>query len=122
MRTKTTLAILALLVMALPSMASAPAVIPQGAEANGPTSITADVKCRVDEVRDESTLVLVDFDTESRHVVRLDDTVKIRARSKKDFNGRKKLGFADLRKGQTVKVTVYVADGAIRRITVLEAA
>lgn len=126
MRTTTTLAICILLGLslgtALPAIASAPAVIPEGADANMPTSITAWVKCRVAEVRDDSTVVLVDFETETEHVVQLDDTVKIRARKKKDFNGRKKLGFADLREGQTVKVTLLVTDGSIRSITVLERA
>ena len=48
--------------------------------------------------------------------------MKLRARRKKDFNGRKKLGLADLQAGQTVKVTYMVADGTIRSITVLDKA
>ena len=124
MRTKTILAILVLFgLSAMSAIASSPAEMPEGADANAPASITADLKCRVDEVdASESTLVLVDLETESRHVVKLADSVKLRARFKKDFNGRKKLGLADLRKGQTVKVTYYVADLSIRRITVIEPA
>ena len=124
MRTKTTLAILVLIGFSTMSvLASSPAEMPEGADANAPASITADVKCRIDEVdANESTLVLVDLENESRHVVALDDKVKLRARKKKDFDGRKKLGLADLRKGQTVKVTYYVTDLSIRSITVLEAA
>jgi hypothetical protein len=123
MRSKTTLATLLLFVAAsLPAAASHPASVPSDTDANAPSAITADFKCRVEEVGEDSTLVLVDVDTESRHVVQLDDTVRIRARSKKDFDGRKKLGLADLQPGQTIKVTVYVADGSIRAITVLEKA
>lgn len=127
MRTKTTLAVLVLFVLiglaSLPVAASAPVTAPAGSDANMPTAITAHVKCRVERVSgNDSTIVLVDFDTESRHVIQLDDSVKIRARKKKDFNGRKKLGIADLREGQTVKVTLLVNDGTIRQITVLERA
>ena len=123
MYTKTAFVSLVLLTaFALPATASSPAEMPEGAEANGPTSITADLKCRVEEVGENSTIVLVDLETETRHEIQLDDTVNIRARKKKDFDGRKKLGLADLRAGQTVKVTYQVTDGAIRKITVLERA
>ena len=121
MRTKTTLAFLALVSMSLPVFASHPAVVPE--DANAPASITADVRCRVEAVdASESVLVLVDLETETVHEVQLADSVKLRARKKKDFDGRKKLGLADLQKGQTVKVTYMVADGTIRSITVLEKA
>ena len=123
MRTKTTLAILALFSMTVPVLASHPAEIPEGAGANAPSSITADVKCRIEAVSATSSkLVLVDLETESVHELELEDSVKLRAKKKKDFGGRKKLGLADLQPGQTVKVTYYVADGAIRSITVLEKA
>ena len=123
MYTKTAFVSLVLLTaFALPATASSPAEMPEGAEANGPTSITADLKCRVEEVGENSTIVLVDLETETRHEIQLDDTVNIRARKKKDFDGRKKLGLADLRAGQTVKVTHPVPYGAIRKITVLERA
>ena len=122
MRSKSTLATLLLLTFAaLPVTASAPATVPTGADANMPTSITADFQLEISEVRDDSTVVFLD-ENQAQHVVQLDDTVKIRARKKRDFNGRKKLGLADLRVGQKVKVTVFVADGAIRSITVLERA
>ncbi len=124
MHTKTAFLFFVLLtaVSVLPAAASSPAEMPEGAEANGPTSITADVKCRVEQIGENSTIVLVDLETESRHEIQLDDTVTIRARKKKDFDGRKKLGLADLREGQTVKVTFQIADGVIRKITVLERA
>lgn len=123
MRTKTTLASLVLFGLSVvPAMASHPASIAAGTDANDPTTITADINCQVAEVRDDSTLVLIDDETRGEYVVQLDDKVKIRARSKKDFNGRKKLGLADLRQGQKIKVTVYIADGSIRSITVLEKA
>ncbi len=122
MRSKTTLATLLLVTLAvLPAAASAPASIPEGADANMPTSITAEFRLEIAEVRDDSTVVFLDEDN-MEHAVQLDDTVKIRARKKKDFDGRKRLGLADLRVGQKVKVTVFVADGAIRSITVLERA
>ena len=135
MRTKATLAIFLLgAVSILPAVAFGsdanrsrhcgatplPGTVPVGAEANGLMSITAAVTRRVAAVVDDGTVVLVDLETESQELVQLDDSVKIRARSKKDFQGRKKLGLADLREGQIVKVTLYVADGSIRSITVLE--
>ena len=124
MRTKTTLTLLALLTLAaLPALASSPAAMPVGGGDNGPTSITVDIKCRIAEVNAEtSRLILVDLETETAHEIALDDTVKLRARRKKDFQGRKKLGLGDLREGQELKVTVFIADGSIRRITVIKAA
>ena len=124
MRTKTTLTVLVLLALgALPALASSPAAMPVGADDNSPSSITVDIKCRIAEIdAATSTLVLVDLETETPHEITLEDTVKLRARRKRDFQGRKKLGLADLRAGQELKVTVFVADGSIRSITVVKAA
>ena len=129
MRSKTTLLArcifgLALTMLALsPAIASTPASRPEGpTDPNFPASVTFDVRARVEQVGGESTIVLVDLENDARHVIQLDDTVKIRARKKKAFNGRKKLGFADLRAGQLVKVTARTEDGQIQSITVLRAA
>ena len=123
MRSKTTTLITLLALVAVPALASSPAARPVGYELNDPSTITVDIKCTIAQVDAAgSRLVLVDHETETPHEVELDDTVKLRARKKKDFGGRKKLGLADLRVGQELKVTVLVADGSISKITVLKKA
>lgn len=65
---------------------------------------------------------LYDPETETTHVVVLTEKTKLTARRKKDFDGRRKLEFADLETGQTVKVTYRTDDGRITSIQVMDKA
>ncbi len=124
MRTKRCVSVCLLLCLFTPSLkASSPAAIPVGIDDGSPSSITADFYCKVLEVeRANSKLVLLELESETSHEVVLDDSVKLRARSRRDFDGRKKLGLADLRAGQEIKIRVLLTDGSIRRITVVKQA
>jgi hypothetical protein len=107
--------------MALPALASTPT--PGGKawdSGESPTAVTRTVEARVLEVREGRTLVLVDKD-ERQHVVQVSDKVEIRAQSKKDFDGLKKLDFGHLREGHRLKITFYADSGQLVRIQVQKA-
>ena len=96
--------------------------VPSGGGSVDPYKVTEMMKCIITEIKADGTIMVRDSKTEEVHPLALKYDTKLTAQDKKAFDGRKKLGFADLRAGQTVKVTFYVADGAIRTITVLERA
>ena len=54
--------------------------------------------------------------------MQLDDGVALRAKRKKDFDGRKKLSFSDLAAGQVIKLTYLTENRRVVRIDVLEKA
>ena len=88
-----------------------------------PTSVTASAKLEVRRVENEpNRLYLFDPETEKTHVVVISEKTKLTARRKKDFDGRRKLDFADLTSGQTLKITYRTDDGRITSIQVLEKA
>ena len=88
-----------------------------------PTAVIASAKLKVRRVENEpNRLYLFDPETEKTHVVVVSEKTKLTARRKKDFDGRRKLGFADLTSGQTLKITYRTDDGRITSIQVLEKA
>jgi len=84
------------------------------------SSITASLRCTVVDVRPDNRIVLRDIESGAQKEITIAPTIKLRTRAKKDFGGRRKLTFADLNVGQTVKVTVQRHDGVITRIDVLK--
>lgn len=70
----------------------------------------------------DNQMKLLDPRTEREVVLKLTDAVPLRARSKKQFDGRKQLAWDDLAKGQKIRLTFRPDDGAIIRLTVLKTA
>jgi hypothetical protein len=83
-----------------------------------PTAVTASVDAVILEVREERTLVVRDTD-DRHHEILLPENAKIRADNRRDFDGMKKLEFAQLRPGHQVKLTFLTATGEIVRVKVL---
>ena len=107
--------------VALPAVASTPTPGGNAWDNSDPaTAVTRTVEARILEVRENRTLVVVDKD-ERQHVIQLPEKVEIRAQSKKDFDGLKKLDFGHLREGHRVKLTFYADSGQLVRIQVQKA-
>lgn len=85
-----------------------------------PVSITKTAKLIVKEIPELGKLVLEDERTGQLHNVKLNETVALKARSKRQFDGRKKLGFNDLEVGQRLKITYRADSGEILKILVLD--
>lgn len=83
-----------------------------------PTAVTGSVECVVVEVRDDRTLVVRD-DQEREHVVQIPEKAKIRAEHRREFDGRRKLEFGQLRAGHELKLTYLTENGEIVRVKVL---
>lgn len=83
-----------------------------------PTAVTASVECVVLEVREDRTLLVRD-ELAREHVVQIPESAKISARNRREFDGRKKLEFAELRAGHELKLTFLTASGAVVRVKVL---
>jgi len=94
----------------------APSGVPLNNSSFRPTAI---LDCAVLEVRPERTLVLQEIESRDEHVVRLEEGVEIKARRKKDFDGRRRLEFSDLSEGQEVKVTVEADTGRLVEVRVM---
>jgi len=76
--------------------------------------------CRITELREGRTIVVVDERDRREHVLTLGEDLKIRAREKKAFDGRRKLTFEDLDVGHLVKVKYLKSDGGLVAIDVLK--
>lgn len=125
MRVKTTLtlltfAALCLAPLAVPAWASVPGGANEPWDSNDgprPTAVTASVDCVIVEVREARTLVVRD-ELDREHEIQLPEKAKIKAENKRDFDGRKKLQFAQLRPGHELKITYLTATGEIVRVKV----
>ena len=84
-----------------------------------PTEVTRSVKLVVKEIHPNGGVVFIDTELEESHTIQVAEDIQLTARKKKDFGGRKKLEFADLKVGQVVKLTFRTSDGAILGITIL---
>jgi len=100
--------------------ASSPNKIAPDLGENDATSLTASMKCQIIHVNEGDKVVLRDLDTGAVQEIAIVPEIRLRARAKRDFDGRRKLAFADLSVGQTVKVTVLRHNGLITRIDVLK--
>lgn len=83
-----------------------------------PTAVTSSVECVVVEVREDRTLVVRDGH-EREHVVQIPEKAKIRAKNRREFDGKKKLEFGQLRPGHELKLTFLRENGEIVRVKVL---
>ena len=121
--TLTTACLMALSVgISIPSLASVDGAHSSwDSEVDGqfPTEVTRSVKLVVKEIHPNRGVVFIDTELEESHTVQLAEDIQLTASKKKDFGGRKKLEFADLKVGQIVKMTFRISDGAILGITVL---
>ena len=87
------------------------------------SDVTASVQFKVRRVEtDPNRIYLFDERSEKVHVVVVSEKTRLTARRKKDFDGRRKLEFADLELGQTLKVVYRLDDGHITSIQVVEKA
>lgn len=85
------------------------------------TAVTEAVKCTVIEVLPERMLVVED-EHGRRHALAIPEQAKIKAQSKKEFDGRKELEFGQLQPGHKLKVTFLAENGVIVRVQVLKQA
>lgn len=114
------LAVAVLALVVLPAWASTPTPGRKAWEGDQTTTmVTQTVEARVVEVvQAERTLILMD-EKERQHRVQIPEDVSIRAQSKKEFDGLRRLEFAHLREGQRLKLTFRADDGRLVRIQVL---
>ena len=99
----------------------------RGGVAPGPTSpaatdpflITSIVKVAVVAVDlEKQTFSVRDLKTEELVEVAITEEMEIKARKKKDFDGRRDLTLADLEPGQLLRLKVRDADGAVLHVRV----
>ncbi len=109
-----------MLLAMVPVSASTTAPGPQVSDPDAgasPVEVTGSVHCRIVGIEANRTLRVRHQTGEAR--IHIGDKVSIRAKTRKQFNGRKKLSFADFTPGQWLKLTYMLEDGAIDRIKVL---
>ncbi len=70
-----------------------------------PFTVTKTMKCEIVLLKGPDRILVRDPKTGEQTPLILAKKAKVRAASKKDFNGRKKLTFADLAVGQEVKIS-----------------
>ena len=113
------------LVLALGVAASAAASIPElpdrEQDGTNPRALVGFRKCEITAIEANRTIIVWDELDQATHRLQLSNKVKLRATKKKEFDGRKKLVFEDLREGQRVKVNFRKNDGTILQIDVLPA-
>jgi hypothetical protein len=98
--------------------ASNPIMIPGEEQSFRPTVV---LQCKIVEVFEQYRRLMVeDVRTGERHYLHVADEVGIKAKSKKDFEGRKKLRFGDFVVGQTLNVTLEADSYRPLKIRVLD--
>ncbi len=83
-------------------------------------AVTGHMKCVITEVRGDRIVQIRDDRSQESHLVRISEEAPIKARRKKDFDGRQSLEFADLRAGHRIKLTYRTSDGQIVGVRVIE--
>jgi hypothetical protein len=115
---------MALLLCTLPALASVKSTpgrqVWDDDDGLNPTEVTGNLHCQVIRVETDRTLRVLSETGE--HQVRINEKVPIRAQAKRQFEGRRKLDFADFSPGQWLKLTYLHEDGRIRRVRVMEKA
>lgn len=84
-----------------------------GSQSNAPTvdpfNATKTMKCVIVELKGPDMLLLEDPKTGEKQPYRLASKIRLKAKNKADFGGKKRLSFDDLAIGQEVKVTIAPA-------------
>ena len=92
---------------------------PTSPSATDPFLITSIVKVAVVAVDLEKRTVAVrDLESEQLHEITVTEELEIKARRKKEFDGRRDLGIEDLEPGQMLRLKVRDADGALLHVRV----
>lgn len=92
---------------------------PTGPATTDPFLVTHVVKATVVGVDlDAGTFTVRDLKTEELREVKIHGDLKMRAKNKKAFGGRRNLEPTDLAEGQLLRLTVRDADGAVVRLRV----
>ncbi len=84
-----------------------------------PPDVTRSGKLVVKEINPNGTVVFFDTEKEESVAIQLTEKVELSAQKKKDFGGRKKLEFADLKVGQIVKLRYRTSDGEILSVKII---
>lgn len=123
MRNLIRMGILALLLMGTPVSGSTPNTGPRPWDEGGTGVVSSDItrfaKCTVRKIEPPHRVVLYDHETRGLVTMDLDETVKLTARRKKDFDGRSRLGFKDLQVNQVVKVNYRTDTGRVLEVRVV---
>ncbi len=82
-----------------------------------PVEVTNSVHCQVVKIQPNRTLRVRHETGEAR--IHINKKVRIRAKARKQFEGRKKLAFADFSPGQWLKLTYVIENGYISSVKVL---
>lgn len=97
---------------------SNPIMVPGEEQSFRPTVV---MQCKVVEVFEQHRRLMVeDVKTGERHYIHVAEEVGIKAKSKKDFDGRRKLAFGDFVVGQTLNVTLEADTFLPLKIRVLD--
>ena len=95
-----------------------PIMVPGEEQSFRPTVV---MQCKVVEVFEQHRRLMVeDIKTGERHYIHVAEEVGIKAKSKKDFDGRRKLAFGDFVVGQTLNVTLEADTFLPLKIRVLD--
>jgi hypothetical protein len=88
-----------------------------------PAVATIAIDVVLTEIGDDGTLLLTPEEPGAEPIeLRIPEGVKIRAQRKKEFDGRRKLEFADLQVGQRLRLTVLPSEQRLVDVTVLKTA
>lgn len=92
---------------------------PTSPSATDPFLITSIVKVAVVAVDlEKRTFSVRDLESEKLHEILVTEELEIKARRKKEFDGRRDLTLADLEPGQMLRLKVRDADGAVLHVRV----
>lgn len=92
---------------------------PTSPSATDPFLITSIVKVAVVSVDlEKQTFAVRDLTSETLHEIQVTEELEIKARRKKEFDGRRDLTLADLEPGQKLRLKVRDADGAVLHVRV----
>ncbi len=115
--------IIALFCFAIPTFALAvEGPISQGhlrLGAGGERDLERQTIAQILEIQEDSTVVVRDlYDRETR-LLTIHDGIRLRAQSRQEFDGRKKLSLKDLEPGRILRITLTYPFGKVRKVRVL---
>jgi len=94
--------------------------VPFPVEGRDPGAATVVVKAKVTKILEGRRIAIQPEQKDARPIeVEVKEDLRIRAQSKKEFDGRKKLAFEDLAVGQTLRITLLPAEERVVSFIVL---